>query len=117
MAVSRARKSDPTVDSRETQPVQVDAARLASRAVPLAEAKRDLSELCARAGYAQETILITKHGRPLAAIIGVEALERAAALEDRHAVELLEHAIATSPGTQKVDPSVLWPAPAPSPAK
>ncbi len=79
-----------------------EAIRLASLTVPLAEAKRDLSELCARAEYARETIVVTKHGRPVAAIIGIEGLERSAALEDRYAVELLERVIATSPGTTKV---------------
>jgi len=34
-------------------------------------------------------------------------LERAAVLEDQHAVELLARLIATSPGTEKVDPSKL----------
>ena len=76
---------------------------LASRTVPLAEAKRDLSDLCARARYARETIVITKHGQPVAAIISMEDLERAAVLEDRYAVELLERIIATSSGVVKVD--------------
>jgi len=81
--------------------------RVASRSVPIAEAKRDLSDLCARAGYGRETIVVTKHGKPIAAIISIEDLERAAVLEDQHAVELLARLIATSPGTEKVDPSKL----------
>ncbi len=90
--------------SDSVSPAAPSAARLASRTVSVAEAKKGFSELCARAGYARETIVVTKHGRPIAAIISIEDLERAAALEDRRAVELIERAIATSPGTVRVRP-------------
>jgi len=77
---------------------------IASRVVSIAEAKRDFSELCSRASYGRDTIVVTKHGRPFVAIVGMAELERATALEDQRAVELLERAIATSPGTTKVEP-------------
>ena len=79
-----------------------EATRLASLTISVAEAKKGLSELCARAEYARDTIVITRRGRPIAAIIGLADLERCAALDDQHAVELLDRAIATSPGTAKV---------------
>ncbi len=87
---------------KEEPRVAGEASELASLTVPIAEAKREFSDLCARAGYARETIVVTKHGRPIAAIISMKDLERSAALEDRYAAELLEKAIATSPGTAKV---------------
>ena len=79
-------------------------AELASLTVSIADAKKGLSELCARVEYARELVVITKHGRPVAAIVSVEDLARMADLEDRYAVELLDRAIATSLGTVKVRP-------------
>jgi prevent-host-death family protein len=106
MAIARPKPSKANAASSDgLSREQTSVTRLASRTVSVAEAKKGFSELCARAGYARETIVVTKHGRPIAAIIGIEDLERAAALEDRRAVELIERAIATSRGTVKVDPS------------
>jgi prevent-host-death family protein len=79
-------------------------AELASLTLSIADAKRGLSELCARAEYARETIVVTKHGRPVAAIVSIEDIERLAALEDQCAVEILERAIATSAGATEVMP-------------
>ena len=42
----------------------------------MGEAKAKLSELMARAGYGGERFLIERRGRPLAALVGVEDLER-----------------------------------------
>lgn len=103
MEKGRSAKTHTADAKRALRPERTGAAQLVSLTVPMAEAKRDLSDLCARAGYAHETIVVTKHGRPIAAIISVEDLERSAALEDRYAVELLERAIATSPGTVRVE--------------
>ncbi len=44
--------------------------------VRVGEAKAKLSELMARAGYGGERFLIERRGRPLAALVGVEDLER-----------------------------------------
>ncbi len=44
--------------------------------VRVSEAKANLSELMARAGYGGERFLIERRGRPLAALVGVEDLER-----------------------------------------
>ena len=44
--------------------------------VRVTEAKAQLSALMARAGYGGERFLIERRGRPLAALVGVEDLER-----------------------------------------
>ena len=44
--------------------------------VRVTEAKAHLSALMARAGYGGERFLIERRGRPLAALVGVEDLER-----------------------------------------
>ena len=44
--------------------------------VKVTEAKAHLSALMARAGYGGERFLIERRGRPLAALVGVEDLER-----------------------------------------
>lgn len=49
------------------------------KVVRATEAKAHLSALMARAGYGGERFLIERRGRPLAALVGVEDLER---LED-----------------------------------
>jgi len=72
--------------------------------VSVAEAKREFSELCNRAGYGRETIVVTKRGKPLAAIVSVADLEHYLALEDEHAARILEQAVATSHGVEKVTP-------------
>lgn len=79
-----------------------DMARLASHIVSVAEAKRDFSELCSRAQYAHDTILVTKRGRPVAALVGVRELERCLLIQDEQAKRILERAIATSRGTVRV---------------
>ena len=47
-----------------------------AKKVRVTEAKAQLSALMARAGYGGERFLIERHGRPLAALVGVEDLER-----------------------------------------
>jgi prevent-host-death family protein len=81
-----------------------DIARLASHVVSVAEAKRDFSELCSRAQYAHDTIVVTKRGRPVAALVGVRELERCLLIQDERAKRILERAIATSRGTVRVMP-------------
>jgi prevent-host-death family protein len=44
--------------------------------IRVTEAKAHLSALMARAGYGGERFLIERRGRPLAALVGVEDLER-----------------------------------------
>jgi prevent-host-death family protein len=52
------------------------------REVPVTQARAELAELVNRVGYTGERILLTRHGKPLAALVPVEDLE---ALERRPA--------------------------------
>jgi prevent-host-death family protein len=50
-----------------------------TREVPVTQARADLAELVSRVGYSGERILLTRHGKALAALVPVtdlEALER-----------------------------------------
>jgi prevent-host-death family protein len=50
-----------------------------TREVPVTQARADLAELVSRVGYTGERILLTRHGKPLAALVPIsdlEALER-----------------------------------------
>jgi prevent-host-death family protein len=50
-----------------------------AREIPVTQARADLADLVSRVGYSGERILLTRHGRPLAALVPVadlEALER-----------------------------------------
>lgn len=76
--------------------------RLASCVMSIAEAKRQLSDLCSRVGYGRDTIVLTKRGKPLAAIVSIADLEHYLALGDQRAAKLLEQAVATSPGVEKL---------------
>ena len=44
--------------------------------VSAAEAKAQLSELVSRVAYGHERVIIERRGKPLAALIGIEELER-----------------------------------------
>ena len=81
-----------------------DSTRAASQVVSVAQAKRELSDLCNRAAYGRDTIIVTKRGKPLAAIVSVADLEHYLALEDEHASRILEQAVATSRGVEKAAP-------------
>ncbi len=100
-AKARPRAAAKAVAAVRESGAAYGAERMASHVVSLADAKRDFSELCARASYGRDTIVVTKHGRPVVAIIGMAELERCLALEDRHALEVLTRAVATSKGTAK----------------
>jgi prevent-host-death family protein len=47
-----------------------------TREVPVTQARADLAELVSRVGYTGERILLTRHGKPLAALVPVADLER-----------------------------------------
>jgi prevent-host-death family protein len=49
--------------------------------VPVTQARADFAELINRAAYAHERTVITRHGRPIAALISAADLERLAALD------------------------------------
>jgi prevent-host-death family protein len=49
----------------------------------ISEARGEFSTLVNRAAYRQERVVLTRHGKPIAAIISKEDLEYFEALEDR----------------------------------
>jgi prevent-host-death family protein len=53
-----------------------------TREVPVTQARADLAELVSRVGYSGERILLTRHGKALAALVPVSDLEE---LERPHA--------------------------------
>ncbi|HEV2360041.1 MAG TPA: type II toxin-antitoxin system prevent-host-death family antitoxin [bacterium] len=61
-----------------------------NRIVSVAELKRHLSEVLGEVAHAQQSVLVTRHGRPVARLVPVEAKVRSLAdvagwLEDRDA--------------------------------
>lgn len=47
-----------------------------SEEIPVTEARAQLSELINRVGFGKERIVLTRHGRPLVALVPAEILER-----------------------------------------
>jgi len=66
------------------------------RTVSSTEARKSLSDLIAAAAYASERSVVTRKGKPMAAIVSIEDLEALEALEDmmdlKRAKESLEEA-------------------------
>jgi prevent-host-death family protein len=60
---------------------------LTVKGIGVAEAKRKFSELLARAAYTGERFIIERRGKPIAALIGLDDLNR---LEDEKAAEKSE---------------------------
>jgi prevent-host-death family protein len=49
--------------------------------VPVTQARAEFAELINRAAYAQERTVITRHGRPIAALVSAADLDRVVALD------------------------------------
>jgi prevent-host-death family protein len=49
--------------------------------VPVTQARAEFAELINRAAYGHQRIVVTRHGRPIAALISAADLERLAALD------------------------------------
>ena len=64
----------------------------------VSEARNNFPELLNRVGYGQERILIKRHGKPVAAMVSVEDLNRLQALEDAIDSALLRHAVQGNEG-------------------
>lgn len=60
----------------------------------ISEARGEFSELVNRAAYRHERVLLTRHGKPIAAIISKEDLEYLEALEDKEDLEAARAALA-----------------------
>ena len=50
--------------------------RIVSEEIPVTEARAQLSELINRVGFGKERIILTRHGKPLVALVPAEVLER-----------------------------------------
>lgn len=50
--------------------------------VPVVDVQRRLAELMSRAGFGGERIILTRNGKPTAAMISMKDLERLRALDD-----------------------------------
>ena len=60
----------------------------------VSEARGEFSALVNRAAYRQERVLLTRHGKPIAAIISTDDLELLEALEDKADLEAIDAALA-----------------------
>jgi prevent-host-death family protein len=69
----------------------------------ISEARGEFSDLVNRAAYKHERVLLTRHGKPVAAIISTDDLELLEALEDRDDLEAARAALA-DPDNQKQIP-------------
>lgn len=71
-------------------------------AVSVAEARRRFSDLVKRAAYGGQTVIIGSRGKPEAALISAEELERLRSLEMERDARLLEAAVRASRGTVRI---------------
>jgi prevent-host-death family protein len=51
------------------------------RTLPVSELRGDISEIASRVGYAGERVVLTRHGRRIAALVPLDDLERLERLE------------------------------------
>ena len=68
----------------------------------VSEARGEFSELVNRAAYGHERVMLTRHGKPIAAIISKEDLEYLEALEDRDDLAAIEAALADPDNQEEI---------------
>lgn len=68
----------------------------------ISEARGEFSALVNRAAYRQERVLLTRHGKPIAAIISTEDLELLEALEDKADLEAMDAALADPDNQEEI---------------
>jgi prevent-host-death family protein len=68
----------------------------------VSEARGEFSDLVNRAAYRHERVLLTRHGKPIAAIISKEDLEYFEALEDRDDLAAIEAALADPDNQEEI---------------
>lgn len=61
--------------------------------ISTAKAKGRFSEMVSRVGFGKERVVLTRRGKPLAAVVPVEDLERLEALEDQEDLKAAEKAL------------------------
>ena len=68
----------------------------------ISEARGEFSALVNRAAYGHERVLLTRHGKPIAAIVPTEDLEFLEALEDRDDLEAARAALADPDNQEEI---------------
>lgn len=74
-----------------------------AKTVSVAEAKRDFSEILSRAALRRERFIIARKGKPVAALISVDELDR---LPDRPAAERGQHGLLAAVGAWEEYPRI-----------
>lgn len=64
----------------------------------MAELRKELGDAVARANYAGERVIITRHGRPAAALVSARDLERLERFEEAEDVRIYDEAVAKDDG-------------------
>lgn len=57
---------------------------MARREIPVTQARADLAELVNRVAYSGEQVVLTRHGKPVAALVSAEDLELLDRLAEEH---------------------------------
>ena len=65
--------------------------------VPVTQARSELADLVNRVVYGGERVVLTRHGRPVAALVGAADLERLEAADRGDAAEVAEQLSASRP--------------------
>jgi prevent-host-death family protein len=73
-----------------------------TREISVTQARAELADLVSRVGYSGERILLTRHGKPLAALVSVGDLE---SLEKRPAEIGFSIALPPEPETKQAKPA------------
>jgi len=68
----------------------------------ISEARGEFSDLVNRAAYRHERVLLTRHGKAIAAIVPTEDLELLEALEDRADLEAARAALADPDNQEEI---------------
>lgn len=68
----------------------------------ISEARGEFSDLVNRAAYRHERVLLTRHGKAIAAIVPTEDLELLEALEDRDDLEAARAALADPDNQEQI---------------
>lgn len=68
----------------------------------ISEARGEFSTLVNRAAYRQERVVLTRHGKPIAAIISTDDLELLEALEDRDDLAAMDAALADPDNQEEI---------------
>lgn len=63
--------------------------------IPVTQARAELADLINRVVYGEERVVVTRHGKPLVALVSAADLERLESLKSEEAAAAQEHVIAS----------------------